>query len=177
MRNFWGMSAAPAPLAPCVPAEPRCLSTGLPPAAARGQDPGARGGDQAHHPQGQEPPAAAVGAARLRVRPQHPGQRAAGARPALQQLQRAVPEHLRECLPAPRPCAHPHPPLSPGLSQLSRARLPPTPAELFSSPPTASANPASPAKLTTPLPAGVALSWSPEGLGASHGAAKHCLWA
>lgn len=61
--------------------------------------------------------------------------------------------------PAPRPCANPHPPLSPGLSQLSRARLPPAPAELFSSPPTASASPAGPAKLTMPLPAGVALSW------------------
>ena len=76
MWNIWVMSGAPAPWAPCTPAEPRCLSKGLPPAAACGQDPGARGGDQAHHPQGQEPPAATVGAAWLRVRPQHPGQRA-----------------------------------------------------------------------------------------------------
>ena len=57
------------------------------------------------------------------------------------------------------PLHHPCPPLSPGLSQLSRAGLPSTPAELFSSPPTASANPADPDKLTTPLPAGVTLSW------------------
>ena len=107
MWNIWVMSGAPAPWAPCTPAEPRCLSKGLPPAAACGQDPGARGGDQAHHPQGQEPPPATVGAARLRVRPQHPGQRAEGARPALQQLQRAVPEHLRECSPMPAPAPTP----------------------------------------------------------------------
>lgn len=107
MWNIWVMSGAPAPWAPCTPAEPRCLSKGLPPAAACGQDPGARGGDQAHHPQGQEPPAATVGAAWLRVRPQHPGQRAEGARPALQQLQRAVPEHLRECPPRPAPAPTP----------------------------------------------------------------------
>lgn len=157
MWTIWVMSGASAPWASCTPAEPHCLSTGLPPAAARGQDPGARGGDQAHHPQGQEPPAATVRAAWLRVRPQHPGQRAEGARPALQQLQRAVPKHLRECpgalAPVPTPAR-----LSLLACQLSRAGLPSTP-ELFSSPPTASANPAGPAKLTMPLPAGVTLSW------------------
>lgn len=120
-----------------LPPEPCSLSPGLPPAAASGQDPGARGGDQAHHAEGQEPAAAAVRAARVRVRPQHPGQRAEGARPALQQLQRAVPEHLCECQPA-RGSTLLHPSFSrPEPDALNSAGLPQTPPNCSASPHTA----------------------------------------
>lgn len=119
---------APPPLAFRSQPEPCSLSPGLPPAAASGQDPGAGGGDQAHHSEGQEPAAAAVGAARVRVCSQHPGQRAEGAGPALQQLQRAMPEHLCEC-PARGPGRRAPPPPSARPCPPGPARTPP----LFSS--------------------------------------------
>lgn len=116
---------------PAPQPEPYSLSPGLPPAAASGQDPGACGGDQAHHSEGQEPAPATVRAAWVRMHSQHPGQRAEGARPTLQQLQRAVPEHLCECPVPPGalspppllPCSPPEPAqlrrVSPNTTELS----------------------------------------------------------
>lgn len=67
---------------------------GLSPAGAlRGDSHPGRGGE-AHHPEGQEPAPAPVRPAGLRVRAAHPGREPPGDGPALQQLQRAVPEQL-----------------------------------------------------------------------------------
>lgn len=73
---------------------PPGLSAALP---HRGDpDPGGRG--ETHHAEGQKPAPAPVGPAWLRVCPQHPGCDPPRARPALQQLQRPVPEQLGERL-------------------------------------------------------------------------------
>lgn len=73
-----------------------CVFAGLPPAAARRQDPGAGQRGEAHHAACQEPPPAPVGTEGLRVSADHPGQQAPGPGAAFQQLLGAVSEHIGE---------------------------------------------------------------------------------
>lgn len=67
---------------------------GLSPAGAHGGDLDSSRGGKANHPEGAKPAPAAVRPARLRVCPQHTRGHPPGPRPALQQLQRPVPEQL-----------------------------------------------------------------------------------
>lgn len=67
---------------------------GLSPAGAFGGDSDPSGGGETHHAEGQEPAAASVGPAGVRVRAAHPGGEPARDGAALQQLQRSVPEQL-----------------------------------------------------------------------------------
>lgn len=77
--------------------QPLVPFTGLPPDPALHPDLHPRWGGETHHPDSQEPAAAAVRAAQLRVHLPHPRQHHARHRPALQQHQHPVPEHLGEC--------------------------------------------------------------------------------
>lgn len=70
---------------------------GLPPDPALHPDLHPRGCSEAHHPDSQEPAPAAVRPAQLRVHLPHPWQHHPSHRPALQQHQHPVPEHLGEC--------------------------------------------------------------------------------
>lgn len=81
---------------PAVTSHCLLLPPGLPPALPHGGDPDPGGRGEAHHAESQKPAPAPVRAARLRVRAEHPGRHPPRARPALQQLQRAVPEQLGE---------------------------------------------------------------------------------
>lgn len=70
---------------------------GLPSDPAFHPDLHPRGCGETHHPDGQEPAPAAVRPAQLRVHLPHPRQHHPRHRPALQQHQHPVPEHLGEC--------------------------------------------------------------------------------
>lgn len=71
---------------------------GLSPALPHRGDPDPSGRGKTHHAEGKKPAPAPVRPARVRVCPQHPGRDPPRACPALQQLQRPVPEQLGEGL-------------------------------------------------------------------------------